>query len=79
MVAVSCSLVAACRQHGLNQFIYLCNVTGRISGHPANRLEELLPDQLTLADLPATAGLPLVRNAACNASVSFVLPLPLAL
>lgn len=31
---------------------YLRDVIGRISDHPANRLEELLPDQWKLAHLP---------------------------
>jgi transposase len=47
--AVLYSLVATAKRHGLDPFAYLREVIGRISDHPANRLEELLPDHWKLA------------------------------
>lgn len=53
--AVLYSLVATCRRHGLDPFAYLRDVIARLSDHPANRIDELLPDQWKLAHLPPRA------------------------
>ena len=47
--AVLYSLIATAKRHGLDPFAYLRDVIGRISDHPSNRLEELLPDHWKLA------------------------------
>jgi transposase len=47
--AVLYSLIASAKRHGLDPFAYLRDVIGRISDHPSNRLEELLPDHWKLA------------------------------
>ncbi|WP_161807431.1 transposase domain-containing protein [Geoalkalibacter ferrihydriticus] len=39
------SLVQTCRNMGINPQAYLENVLRRIMGHPARRIDELLPDQ----------------------------------
>ena len=51
--AVLYSLIASAKRHGLDPFVYLRDVLGRISDHPSNRLEELLPDHWKLAARPA--------------------------
>lgn len=69
--AVLYSLVASAKRHGLNVFAYLRDVIARISDHPANRLEELLPDQWKLAQLQAAAervDAPISAQAACSPS-----------
>jgi hypothetical protein len=38
--------------------MYLRDVIARISDHPANRIDELLPDQWKLSHLPTAADLP---------------------
>jgi transposase len=43
--AVLYSLVATCREHGIDPFVYLRDVLLRIVTHPASRLDELLPDR----------------------------------
>jgi len=43
--AVLSSLIATCKRHHMDPFAYLRDVFERISTHPHNRLEELLPDQ----------------------------------
>jgi transposase len=43
--AVLFSLIKSSERHGLDPFAYLRDVIGRISDHPASRLEELLPDR----------------------------------
>jgi hypothetical protein len=50
--AVLYGLVATCRRHRLDPFRYLRDVIGRLSDHPANRIDELLPDRWKLAHLP---------------------------
>ena len=47
--AVLYSLIATARRHGLDPFAYLRDVIARISDHPSNRVEELLPDHWKLA------------------------------
>ena len=42
--AVLSSLIAASRRLGIDPFTYLRDIFDRISGHPRNRLGELLPD-----------------------------------
>jgi hypothetical protein len=61
--AVLYSMVATCRRHGLDPFAYLKDVIARLSDHPANRIDELLPDQCKLARLPAAADLPPASDA----------------
>jgi hypothetical protein len=41
--AVMFSLVASCRQNGIDPFEYLRDVLTRIPSHPINRIEELMP------------------------------------
>jgi transposase len=43
--AVLTSFVASCKRHGIDPFEYLRDVSARISAHPRDRLEELLPDK----------------------------------
>ncbi len=43
--AVLSSLVASCKRLHIDPFVYLRDIFGRISAHPANRLARLLPDQ----------------------------------
>ena len=43
--AVLSSLIATSKRHRIDPFAYLRDVFERISAHPKNRLEELLPDQ----------------------------------
>jgi hypothetical protein len=47
--AVLSSLIASAKRHHVDPFAYLRDVFARISAHPQNRLEELLPDQWTAA------------------------------
>ena len=47
--AVLYSLIASAKRHGLDPFAYLRDMIGRISDHPSNRLEELLPDHWKLS------------------------------
>lgn len=47
--AVLYSLIASAKRHGLDPFAYLQDVLARISDHPSNKLEELLPDHWKLA------------------------------
>lgn len=42
--AVLSSLIASAKRHHIDPFAYLRDVFARISAHPRNRLEELLPD-----------------------------------
>jgi transposase len=51
--AVLYSLIASAKRHGLDPFAYLRDVIARISDHPSNRLEELLPDHWKLAAMAA--------------------------
>lgn len=53
--AVLTSLVATCKRHHIDPFAYLRDVLARISTHPQNRLEELLPDHWLAARATATA------------------------
>jgi hypothetical protein len=41
--AILYSLVASCKLHGHDPFAYFRDVLGRISTHPADRIDELLP------------------------------------
>lgn len=43
--AVLSSFVATCKRLAIDPFVYLRDIFGRISAHPARRLAELLPDQ----------------------------------
>ena len=43
--AILNSLIATCKRHHIDPFEYLRDVFSRISTHPQNRLEELLPDK----------------------------------
>ncbi|MDP2895347.1 MAG: transposase domain-containing protein, partial [bacterium] len=42
--AVLTSFIATCKRLEINPFTYLRDIFERISSHPMNRLEELLPD-----------------------------------
>jgi transposase len=42
--AVLTSFIASCKRLHIDPFLYLRDVIARISAHPANRIEELLPD-----------------------------------
>ena len=53
--AVLTSLVATCQRHRMDPFAYLRDVFQRISAHPKNRLEELLPDNWLAARPAATS------------------------
>ena len=43
--AVLTSLIMTCKRLKIDPFAYLRDVFDRISAHPANRIEELLPDR----------------------------------
>ena len=43
------SLVATAKRHHIDPFAYLRDVLARISAHPQNRIEELLPDKWAAA------------------------------
>lgn len=47
--AVLYSLIASAKRHGLDPFAFLRDVIARISDHPSNRIDELLPDHWKLA------------------------------
>ncbi len=47
--AVLTSLVATCKRLAIDPFAYLRDVFDRIAAHPANRLDQLLPDQWAAA------------------------------
>lgn len=53
--AVLSSLIASCKRHHIDPFLYLRDVFDRISSHPHNQLEELLPDRWLAARTAATA------------------------
>jgi hypothetical protein len=53
--AVLTSLIATSKRHHTDPFAYLRDVFARISAHPQNRLEELLPDNWLAARTDATA------------------------
>ena len=42
--AILTSFIASCKRLHIDPFLYLRDVIARISAHPANRIEELLPD-----------------------------------
>ncbi len=43
--AILTSLIATCKRLNIDPFAYLRDIFDRISAHPANRIEELLPDK----------------------------------
>jgi len=47
--AVLTSLIATCKRLRIDPFAYLRDVFGRISTHPQNQLDELLPDRWMMA------------------------------
>jgi transposase len=49
--AVLTSLIASCKRLRIDPFAYLRDVFGRISAHPQNQLDELLPDRWKMAQL----------------------------
>ncbi len=53
--AVLSSIIATCKRHHLDPFAYLRDVFDRISAHPQNRLEDLLPDKWAAARMSATS------------------------
>jgi transposase len=46
------SLCATCKELGIDPFVYLRDVLGRVSTHPQSRIEELLPDRWKPAESP---------------------------
>lgn len=67
--AVLYTLVATCREHGLDPFLYLRDVLLRIVTHPASRLDELLPDNWKAALLKSLDA-PAPPSAAAQPTVS---------
>lgn len=53
--AVLSSLIATSKRHHMDPFAYLRDVFARISAHPQNRLDELLPDRWLTARSTSTA------------------------
>ncbi|MBI4025996.1 MAG: transposase, partial [Verrucomicrobia bacterium] len=53
--AIISSFVATCKRLAIDPFVYLRDVFGRISAHPAARLAELLPDQWKKAQATDTS------------------------
>jgi transposase len=53
--AVLSSLIATCKRHQIDPFAYLRDVFDRISAHPQNQLEELLPDKWLASRTAASA------------------------
>ncbi len=51
------SLVGTCRMHGINPFDWLKDLLIRISDHPINRIEELLPQNSSLKMTPRESSL----------------------
>ena len=51
--AILTSFIATCKRQNIDPFAYLADIFGRLSAHPANRLEELLPDKWQAAKTPA--------------------------
>jgi len=43
--AVLASVLVSCRRHGLDPFVYLRDVLTRLPAHPADRLDDFLPDR----------------------------------
>jgi hypothetical protein len=56
--AVLNSLIASCKRLRIDPFAYLRDVFGRISAHPRNRLDELLPDRWMSAQQAAITSEP---------------------
>jgi transposase len=54
--AVLMSLCASCKELGVDPFAYLRDVLERVSTHPHNRIEELLPDRWKPAESPDPPG-----------------------
>jgi hypothetical protein len=44
------SLVGSCKRHQVDPFAYLKDILKRLPTHPADRLDELLPDALIAAN-----------------------------
>lgn len=55
-------LIDSARLNGLDSEAYLHHVIGRIADHPINRIDELLPWNVT-SSLPASARVEPIRNA----------------
>jgi hypothetical protein len=53
--AVLASVLVSIQRHGLNPFVYLRDVLTRLPQHPADRLEELLPDRWAASARSATS------------------------
>lgn len=61
--AVLFSFTASCKQQGIDAFAYLRDVFDRLSTHPAERLEELLPHRWQAARLAAAVPASPIRSA----------------
>jgi transposase len=60
--AVLFSFTATCKVLGIDSFVYLRDVLGRLPTHPAERLEELLPHRWKAAHVAAPINDPRVEN-----------------
>jgi len=47
--AILFTMTQSAKRHGLNAFTYLKDIIARISDHPANQLQQLLPDKWTIS------------------------------
>ena len=45
LAAIIYSLVASCKLNGIDPFKYFQDVLARVSTHPANKIDELLPSE----------------------------------
>ena len=51
------TLVASCRRHNIDPYAYLKDVIGRVGGHPARKLKDLMPaNWVPVAVAGASAG-----------------------
>jgi hypothetical protein len=48
--ATLCRLVGSCKRHQVDPFAYLKDIPKRLPTHPADRLDELLPDAWIVAN-----------------------------
>jgi hypothetical protein len=53
--AILTSLIASAKRQNMDPFAYLRDIFDRISAHPMNRLDELLPDRWRTAHMSNTS------------------------